>query len=1468
MGSTVIDRAFFELNSSAPDVEKGFASLLKTMAGTNDTVIRAQQKFQDLANTQSGLTTTIKRLEEEHGRLSQYLESGTTNIRKWAEASDRVAAINKDLIELDKKQAKTKEDLAAAHKRLEQATQQSGTSFQAFGQIVANFIAHPVQTAQQSLEGLLGYLGPTAVGFGAIATAVVGAGIGFEKFVKSSGEAAERIINLSYATGMTVERVQALQRLGEKRQLGDLVTTIERLNVQLGSMEGGDFTEAILKTGIAIKQNADAIYYLQEMRRHYVELTEQIGSNAAAQQAAADLGVRLFKQLGPLVLNTEEDIVRALQKIQDHGAVMSKDQIQNLAGINEKLKDQEDRWIALANVVKVQSSKIVGFLENSGYMRAMRMLGIVPKQEPAGPTPAPSNAGQSGEGSGGETEVAENELRRRARIIAEADAVAAGTRRELIGLTIQLNDLERQYTEERSKEKSLNQFDAERLASLASQIGAVKELIKEIQDYGKAREKAVAEAERAKKTIEDLDRETAQIWDRINAKGHAALVPSDREIDRYLSDLEKKTLARVKTFNDVELALQRQVTDQKIEQLRLEEKIIDTVTPRNAQEREQIEIEKIHLQFAIQAEAERLRYTEKRGDLVEKISKLDPLDPLRQAAERYIANLDQIFNQKLASLADLEAANVLKVHREEYQRMIDTVRDGAGQVFDAIASRGKGAFQNLMDWLEGTFLSGMRVLFQNLVESIATGFKGGFNQLFQGLIPKTSAYGGDQSAIYRSTIPAQYTPGTLYTAGAGGTFAMDYFASLQGGSFVVPDTSNSWKGVPWALPETESNSYLSNLTGGAGGMNWGTFFGGGQNGFFGSEGSPGFLGSGTGGINGQGVGGPLGGMMAGGGMSMFFDSFDEKGAGAWGKSIGGGAMTGFAIGGPWGAAIGAAAGLGVRLAKLAMGKNSYEAGSMEAARDFGGITISEDQFETFLNQYGISESKAYPNRKNILSSPDFLKDYAWAAAQAEGKTDDFLESLENVETAWGSFNFRPAFDVGRLTGDWSALNAVWKETAGLSNMQGIGPEVADKLLIDENVLEPWEQLIVDINDLKKAVQESIPPTKTMWQTFLETGEITQELRDQVNLLGGDLAAFERVSELTQINNDFGDLVEHFRATGEILPDLRQMFIDFGGDLQVLDDAAALPGLRDSLTFIESLTTGLRNLAPELDPIKALLSGQWNVDVMAALTAAGLDPTKFEGLSQLINWEQNWNKIAVPFTKLTPELESALMTYGGAEGQLAVERYYEGLNTITEGLLNTTKAAMDQAYRTEIKSALDYLGDIGDETSAKITALTTAVETQFTIVGKNITDAIGDAKDDLILELDKLILAVAGLGEAATSTPGSSTPESDYQSAHDAWEADYQNVLRKYGPEAADDWEREHPEPQPPVPKAHTGGLIIEAQPGEAVLDPSQTRNLLRSEAGRPIVQLIGCTIFGFQDFVEQVRLAGLELREGADPAWT
>jgi hypothetical protein len=737
-------------------------------------------------------------------------------------------------------------------------------------------------------------------------------------------------------------------------------------------------------------------------------------------------------------------------------------------------------------------------------------------------------------------------------------------------------------------------------------------------------------------------------------------------------------------------------------------------------------------------------------------SRIDP-DKLMADIAKSTMEMTEVSAEILS--ADFERQQeLIRETERQYKEMIDDVRDGAGEVFDAIVSRGEDAFTNLGDWIEATFLSRLRKLFQNFIEWMSGGFKGGFEQVLAGIAPSLGGLGGGDSA----------------------------FAELQ------------------------------QIMGGGGGETYGR-----QSGIFGLSGSLGSL--------------VQSGLMMGGSWA-FMDSFKQKGARGWLESIGGGAALGASIGSvipgigtAIGAAIGAAAGAiskGIQsIAKAITGPNSYEATSKEISRDFGGISVSDKEVQSWMSSVGLKENQVWDIRQNMKTSPSFLYEVGWAAAEAQGKTEEFLKSLEKVGTSWGEFNFRTAFEIGRLTGDWSKLNEMWMETSNLGDAFKDMPAVLDNLLLGDGTPEEYEQLVTDLYELQDAIKGTLPATLdmydtflqtgeiteefaakikelggnieewraasatitgntaqiasllsvstalaglknsissttsgigTMYEKFLETGEISEELASQITELGGDLAAFQSMSRLQAISSEYAQLVEHFRESGEILPRLSELFAEFGGNVSALSmDSFDLSGLTDKLSFVQSLVSQLKSSLP--DPIAQLLSGKMDEDVISALTGAGLDPSAFGNLMSIIGKKNQFSASNFQaFQAMNPELEYYLKQYGGSAGAAALSRYGMGQNTITSGLLDTVQANIEKEYQEEVKKLLEYLGTVEGETQSEIDRLTqvmedqlAALEEQFATVGSNIEKALNDSKIGVMSEIDLMLGSIQTQTQALT-----------------------------------------------------------------------------------------------------------------------
>jgi hypothetical protein len=626
----------------------------------------------------------------------------------------------------------------------------------------------------------------------------------------------------------------------------------------------------------------------------------------------------------------------------------------------------------------------------------------------------------------------------------------------------------------------------------------------------------------------------------------------------------------------------------------------------------------------------------------------------------------------------------IELNRRAYEKMISSISDGAGEIFDAIVSGGKDAFRNLGDWLEATFLTRLRAMFQGFMSWLFGGMKGGFGGVLEAI-----GAGGN---------------GSLFSKGMG----VLGFGSMFGGTAVA--ATGVGAGV------------------GAGAVGFGV--GGGAVGFgLGGE----IAGSGT---------------VAGGGGTM--------------ASIGALASNPITI-----AAAGAVA--AYVLYKAFKAHDPVTAGAMEVVRDFK-VKIGKDTVKQIYDSLGLSEDQAKGIRKDITSSPIVLQQLG-VLAQQQGTYDEFLTSLEKIETAWGTFDFRAAFELGNTTGDWSELNKQFEDAFEHSQeLQNILPNWREQL---DALNDSTKMLTTTLTAFRDAILESITPIQSMYDEFLATGELTDELAAKITSLGGSLESFYQLAEQNK----------------------------------------QLQGLQTQLDFIKSLASALKSLAPELDPINQILAGNIGNEAMSALLAAGLDPAKFSNLVTAIGAQNSWGSGVEPFSKMTTALRDALLTYGGSAGATAVSRYGEGFNTITQDLLDTTKAAMDAAYQDAIKEALGYLAEKQQETVDQMTVL---------------IEAINATKIDIVAVLDDILAALTSGSSSVSSSNQQLNPD------YTQWQADYQYA--QGNTEDIDKWARENPAPPIYIPKA-----------GMASAGQSQTI-------------VIQGDVYGYDDFVSRVAQAGIDAR--------
>ena len=358
--------------------------------------------------------------------------------------------------------------------------------------------------------------------------------------------------------------------------------------------------------------------------------------------------------------------------------------------------------------------------------------------------------------------------------------------------------------------------------------------------------------------------------------------------------------------------------------------------------------------------------------------------------------------------------------------------------------------------------------------------------------------------------------------------------------------------------------------------------------------------------------------------------------------------------------------------KALIGKSTQEAGSAEVGRDLG-INVKKDTIKSFIGQY-IDPSQAYGIRKDLLSSPAFLTQVAGPAAAAQdGWSSSLPASKPSRRRGVHSTSVPPSRSDRPLGTGSNSTTPSRPRSLPRRNCARCFPIWETKLMAVSDATTETKtanQLLIEsLTSLRDSIAGSITPLSTMYDIFLETGEITDEFAAKIKSLGGDVEEFANLSALIGQQN----------------------------------------GLKVQLGFVNDLIGRMQALTPQATVIEEIFSGIWKNSTAATLTSMGLDPEKLRAFTSLTGMTQGWDQAVAQFqqTGKVPvggTLYQGIQQYGGNAGQVALDRLNQGFNTITPTLLADTYTRMQDAYQKEITSALDYLGSVQRETVDQIEAL--------------------------------------------------------------------------------------------------------------------------------------------------------------------
>jgi hypothetical protein len=1569
-----IDRVVIEVAANMDPATKAFQDAVKVV---DDGVSKISANMKRMVTAQeNALNPTIK--------LGDTIEAMTKSgwacadmysvLKERIEKTTSVAAANKQTIDPH----------VAALKQWGDSVYQTAGAMTQLGSVLKSEIEQKSTTAAHSVMAFATALGPVATTVTLVAAGAIAAGAAVGKLAEHLSDEVIELRNHAMATGHTIQEYQSLNRIGAELGVNTdmLARQFGMLERQMATGTKMEFVKVLNALRLANNETA------ADISKGVVHVIDDLGKRTAelgsAQERSAVMNSAFNRRLmdtGVIMLNTRghlEDYMKEVEK----QIGFSDDYVKSMIETHNALALMGRAWEGAKNKMSeffaaFMTSEYLPFKAFFEWLQTFSGY-IPPPVQPQnvgatkhkgggygiggdwGSTDRNATGGYGVTESWGEEAVDPEKARKamalqklmeeRAKIIMQGllDTTEA-TKAAQAAFEQYIKAFNKGETEEARYwlgKWTMFQNYSTALESGMQALANAKEKFQEAETQGNwkgelqwAREvfriqQMLDEIKKAPKDFEGYIKtlkEVEQINDSIAQKGKEALGGNLLKTqDTALRNTTEWATKALKDRMAFEVILGRDVTRSKLEELKLEQQITNQVIPRNDYERVAIEEHKTFLEEAIRAEEIRTKFAQRRADL-EKIIAATQAIPIvgpgfAELLRAQMGKLDQQMQEELNVGVRLRMAQILRIHQQEYKRMIDVYKSYAGELFDAIFESGKKGFGAILDWLQSTFKNLLKQIFMNIMAGALQG--SGLYQMFRDMVQGSYPQGGPNTAAgsnmmsdITSAVKEGVSPLTRLFTGKKWSPATQEW--IPDNYVMAPEYAGAAVGMgvpgigvlqPQYLPQSQqgaSGSFLSGINWGttlaglglsAGAMmaidgikkksTWESVLGGGMAGA-----GLGFMLSG-----GTGLGAAAGGVMGAGAM-LAISGIRGHGVGSWAETIGGG----FLVAGPAGAFVASV----IKLATQSSKSTKY-AGSVEAQRDLG-VNFSEDQFKQLYEGYGLNADLAYGMRKEITFAPKSLQQMG-ALAKQQGTYDEFLGKLEKVETSWGTFNFRDAYEIGDLTGDWTKLDKAftdafksskvlqenlpnWKEVLTVNGdavkklageFEGLyqsvmqtgvwTQELTDFLKTNKDALDEaaqssnafakelamarasaekfteLEPMITGFTGLRDSMQNAIVPTKTMYDTFLETGKILPELADQIVEYGGDLSKFQALSDIASLNDQFQTMVQHFRDTGEILPALRDLVQKYGGDLSALDAASDLPNLMKGLAAIKELASGISGL--QKTPVESILNGDWSPAVENALRGMGLDPARLQGIAQLIKIEKGWDQAVQDFqTKMKFEwndayqkwvsvpvglepggvLETALKKYGGAEGLAAISNYAKGFNTVTPDLLKATKSAADLAYENEITSSLAYLGQAETETNDKITTLTNGVLAQFDIASNGIMEEIAAAKDAVVEQLKLIVSALnkvvidAGTAAGANFNPNPATNETA-------------------------------PAPSPSNPK-------YTDENGVPIQQPVLPRGGTETAYARPLIIVEG-PIYGYDEFSAKVETAAIMLRRRGSPAFS
>ena len=322
-------------------------------------------EFEDNADSVEGLTAQTdvlnRRLERERDKVSALRDALSYAVTKHGEASKEAMDYQAALYRAEAQVSKTEnairrntEALTQQDDALEDAAEEMTGAGDVAEKLAGKFGITIPDNLKKALDSTKTFSSGTVAAMGAAAAAVVGLVTVEQQLMDLTKEAAERAKeteNQSLISGMSTEEIQQLEYASKiigvaTDKISDAQKTIIT-NMQSAKDGSEDYINAFARLGVQITDTSGQLRDSNEVFYEVLDALGEIENRTERDAAAMSLMGESARELNPIIAQGSSILQQYAKDAQDTSYVLSTDQVEALAAVDEKYQELQLRQEAV-----------------------------------------------------------------------------------------------------------------------------------------------------------------------------------------------------------------------------------------------------------------------------------------------------------------------------------------------------------------------------------------------------------------------------------------------------------------------------------------------------------------------------------------------------------------------------------------------------------------------------------------------------------------------------------------------------------------------------------------------------------------------------------------------------------------------------------------------------------------------------------------------------------------------------------------------------------------------------------------------------------------------------------------------------------------------------------------------------------------------------------------------------------------